>query len=208
MIVQFKIFKYSQEAELNAFLKTAHLYHSESMPAIQCKEDCMVVRYTDSPDALAPFIAAETVFTHIRSNRELLVEDDMKIKQLSWRIEEKEKRIIELNEQKAPLEKDLEGFSAQLKAIPAGKKAEEQRAELNRLRREVADKLVAINAELNGANPKDAGIILQVENAKADIEVTKSKMDDRRKDIDMALAFAEEIMSGAYKIYRQEPANA
>ncbi len=208
MIVQFKNFKYDQEAALNAFLKTAHLYHSESMPAITFKEEFVIVRYTESPDGLPPLVAAETVYAHIRSNRELIVEDDMKVRQYKWRIEKKETRIAEIDELHKPLKAELDEIDGKQKGLKGeGKKTEEYRA-LQKRREEIGTEVGKLLKELNGEGPKDAGLVKQVENLKAEIEHTEKVQADRRRDIDMGLAFAAEIEGGTYEIYRQPAANA
>ena len=86
MTLQTRVFGYQQQAELNEFLKTAHLYHTDAMPALQFKEEGIVVLYKPAPDTIAPFIAAETIYSHIRHNREALIEDEMKLRQFGWRV--------------------------------------------------------------------------------------------------------------------------
>lgn len=212
MHIQYAIFKPEQEKELNAFLTTAHLYHTEGNPAIRISEGNVYICHRPDPSRLDTFVATETILAHILHNRELLIEDEMKIRQLQWRIQEKRERIGTLNTDKLPLEKRLAEVKEEIKALPNAKKSmpadevkanadkrENLQAEMN----SIGAKLSEINEELNGSGPKDAGIVLQVENAEADITETREKMEDRRKDIDMGLAFVAELESGEFEIYKQ-----
>jgi len=198
MTLQTRVFKYDQQDELNQFLQTAHLYHTDAMPALQFKEEGIVVLYKPEPDTIAPFIAAETIYSHIRANREAIVEDDMKIRQFAWRIDEKKARAAEIEPEIAALDQEL----ADLKA-PTDAKDKEGRAAYQKERARITKKRQELDAELNGEG-KDAGILTQIENAEEDIVVTKKKMEDRRKDIDTGLQFAKEILAGDYKIYKQD----
>jgi len=198
-----RIFTLSQEKELNEFLKTAHLYHTDSLPAIRFVDGHIVVMHKPSPGTVAPFIAAETIYSHIAHNRETMVEDEMKIRQFKWRIEEKKARITEIEALKAPLEKELAAVIAKQSEITGKDRKGEKYQVLQKRRNEIGKELSEFNKELNGEGPKDAGLAQQIENAEADIKVTLEKIEDRKKDIDTGLAFAAEIESGEFKIYRQ-----
>ena len=195
-MLQIRIFTYAQEKELNEFLKTAHLYNTPEVPAVQFKESNIVVLHKINPVNLDPFIAEDTMFSTIRGLKENLIQYEADIRQWGWRIEWKKKRAVELRTEID----SAESLKNEIEAKEPDRKEKEAWKEWSHKSK---DALHDVQKKLEKARKELADLEIQIENAEAHIETHKRKVEDTQKDIEVALNLANDIGSGKFEIYGQ-----
>lgn len=185
-MIQTRFFKYEETAQLNEFLKGAHLYHTEAVPAIQTKESGVLVIYQEDPAHLEPFIAAETYRVAARKLRENLLEYESDRRQWTWRRERKAARVAEL-------EKDIQDLQDLIDKCGTDKVNREKRKGFEQKQREARQ-------ELEGSGGKDVGARQQLENIDEQLKSLDKKTEDTKRDMLIALAFAKEIEDEKFEV--------